>query len=168
MNNIKCGNKKKGVTLIELLVVCVIIGGSMTFVFNSYIKMREASNYCYQKMFSVFITVDLMERLLMSDPSLLKPAVGQPTRDNVISKISDLTENGRLVYPDHNNYEAVISTVRGGAIAAASSAGNPAYYIDDVPDSCAGYVVALKGLQTVRPVQEMLATFICYDYTIVP
>ena len=167
--------KKRGVTLIELLAVCVIIGGTMVTIFNSYFRLREASVYCYQKMFSIFLTIDLMERMLITDPRQFEPVGPAVKKDSVIESLTNIMEGphpqsggpaARQAYPDFNQFKAVLTSIEGGTLNQNNSgSGELEYEIDAVPDSCVAYIVGLKGLQAKRPPSEMLATFVCYDYT---
>lgn len=160
--------KKKGVTLIEMLAVVAILGGSMLTIFNSYFHLREASVFCYQKMYSIFLTIDLMERMLMTDPSKFKPAGTDNINEMVFEKLTNIMEgpvgHTRQVYPDFHQFKAVLTVINNGVTNLNNSDDNLKYFISSVPTDCIAYVVALQGLQAKRPSKEMLATFISYRY----
>ncbi|HPN32802.1 MAG TPA: prepilin-type N-terminal cleavage/methylation domain-containing protein [bacterium] len=166
--------KKKGVTLIELLAVVAILGNSMILIYNSYIRLREASIFCYERMYSIFITIDLMERMLITDPSKLEPAGTDNIREITIEKLTNVLEGphssyagitARQVYPDFNKFKAILTVIKSGVTELDNySTNQPEYYIKLVPPDCIGYVVALQGLQAKRPPKEMFATFISYRY----
>ena len=57
-------SNNKGISLVELLVAVVIVGIAMSPILMIFLKVRDHSNRCYQRLVNTVIACDIMERML--------------------------------------------------------------------------------------------------------